>query len=123
MSYANEMSTPSTCVDWDELRSNCGEDEGLVRELVEVFLSESPQMLEDIRRSWKVADAVALKQTAHRLKGSLISMGAHRAARCAQVLEQMGYEAKLEAAGEGMVELDNHMAALCAELVLVTQSI
>ncbi|MCL2625929.1 MAG: Hpt domain-containing protein [Cystobacterineae bacterium] len=110
------MKALASCVDWDELRSNCGEDEELLKELVQIFLSESPQMLEDIRRSWLTADALALKQTAHRLKGSLVSLAANSAAQCAQFLEQLGYEAKLEGAGEGVAELERRMSALHAEL-------
>jgi len=110
------MLTPGACVNWDDLRSNCAEDEDLVRELVHIFLAESPQMLEDIRKSWMAQDAVALKQTAHRLKGSLVSLAAHPAAQCANVLEQMGYEAKLEGAGKVMAELESRMSELHAEL-------
>jgi len=110
------MLAPGVSVNWDELRSNCGEDEELVQELLHIFLSESPQMLEDIRKSWRAKDAVALRQTAHRLKGSLVSLAAHLAARCANALEQMGYEARFEGADEAMAELESKMSELHAEL-------
>jgi len=111
------MLTLGVCVHWDDLRSNCGEDEDLMRELIQIFLAESPQMLEDIRKSWEAKDAVALKQTAHRLKGSLVSLAANPAAHYANTLEQMGHEAKLEGAGKVLAELDKKMSELHAELM------
>ncbi|MCL2012344.1 MAG: Hpt domain-containing protein [Cystobacterineae bacterium] len=116
------MVMPGASVNWDDLKSNCGEDEDLMRELIHIFLSESPQMLEDIRRSWKEKDAAALKRTAHRLKGSLVSLAANPAAQCASVLEQMGYEVKLEGADQVMAELESKMSELSAELRRMTQS-
>jgi HPt (histidine-containing phosphotransfer) domain-containing protein len=117
-----KMLTPGACINWDDLKSNCGEDEELMRELIQLFLSESPQMLEDIRKSWMAGDATALKQTAHRLKGSLVSLAATPAAQCVNVLEQMGYEAKLEGADKAMAELDSKMSELHAELIRMKRS-
>jgi len=111
------MLTSGVCVHWEELKSNCGEDEELMREVVGIFLSESPQMLEDIRQSWREKNPTALKQTAHRLKGSLMSLAAHAAARSAHALEQMGYEAKLEGADKMMAELESAMSELRTELL------
>jgi len=110
------MLGPSACINWEELRSNCGEDEELMRELIHIFLEESPQMLEDIRKSWRAQNPTALKQTAHRLKGSLVSLAAKPAAQYANILEQMGHEAQLESADGAMAELDRRMSALHAEL-------
>jgi hypothetical protein len=67
------MLGPDVSVNWDDLKSNCGEDEELARELIHIFLSESPQMLEDIRKSCRAKDAVALNPGS---KGILVYRGA-----------------------------------------------
>lgn len=87
-------------VDFDQLKEYVGEDPVLLAEVIQVFLDDSPVALENATRAISAKDANALEISAHRLKGSLATMGAEAAAELASRLEKMGHEGALEGAAE-----------------------
>jgi PAS domain S-box-containing protein len=67
-------------------------DLGLMKELAELFLSECPRHMAEIRQAITKRDASRLQQGAHTLKGSVGNFGAREAFDAAQRLETDGRE-------------------------------
>lgn len=103
-------------LDWTALRENCAGDEGLIAEVLELFRNESGGMLADIAAAVTAGEAVAIRRTAHRLKGALVSLAARPATDAAKALELAGADGDLAAARE-------HYALLERELGLVIETI
>ncbi len=65
-------------------------DRELLREMAQLFLNQCPKLLGEIRDSVLRGDAPAVEQAAHKLKGSVGSLGAQRAYQAALRLEELG---------------------------------
>ena len=81
-----------------------GGDQGLLRELVGIFVDDGPKRLEALRAAMTAADVQQLEQVAHSLKGSAAILGAARLQESALALE--------EAAHDGRAESGVHLVAL-----------
>ena len=86
----------SVSLNADGLIRSFENDRDLFQELVEIFLNDSPQMLNTLRESLKSLDAKTFKRTAHSLKGMLRNFQAESAAETAYELEQIGEQGKLD---------------------------
>jgi HPt (histidine-containing phosphotransfer) domain-containing protein len=71
---------------WD--RVAC--DPELLRELVELFMAESPRMLARIEEAIKDGSGSDLEKASHKIKGSVLQFSAHAAAAIALELEKSG---------------------------------
>ena len=83
-----------------------GGDRRLLREMLGLFLTESPGMLAAVERALAAGDAGALRRAAHALKGSVANFAAPRPVEAARVLERMGTEGDLAGAGPAFRELE-----------------
>lgn len=84
----NVASLPdSATLDWSAALANVGGDDSLLRELITIFLSESPEWMDVIEQAMCDGDATTLRLTAHKLKGSLETLAACAAAASARELE------------------------------------
>ncbi|MGW8303491.1 MAG: response regulator, partial [Desulfobacterales bacterium] len=90
----------SVALNADGLIRSFENDQDLFQELVEIFLNDSPQMLNTLRESLKSTDAKTFKRTAHSLKGMLRNFQAESAAETAFELEQIGEQGKLDDADQ-----------------------
>jgi HPt (histidine-containing phosphotransfer) domain-containing protein len=95
-----------------EALERLGGDEELLRELCQIFLQESPKLLEKLRRAIVTSDAESVMRAAHSLKGELGYLGAARATQAAQELEDMGHDNKLSHATATLNVLEREMAGL-----------
>ncbi len=77
-------------IDWSAALANAGGDKGLLRELTQIFLDESPLWLQAIGTAISLQDAAELRLTAHKLKGALETLGASTVAATAKELELIG---------------------------------
>ena len=98
-------------------------DQHLFQELVEIFLSDSPQMLDNLRDSLKSADAKTFKRTAHSLKGMLRNFQAESAAETAFELEQIGEQGKLDDADQIVDHLASQLDDVAQKLKAVVKKI
>jgi HPt (histidine-containing phosphotransfer) domain-containing protein len=78
----------------------------LLVEIVSIFLRDAPGRLAAIREAIQTANADALREAAHALKGSAATLGAQQVGELCSQLEQMGREGALEAAAGLLPELD-----------------
>ena len=89
-----------------------GGDESLLREITEIFLTEYPCLLEEIRTAVHTGDPNRLERYAHTLKGSVANFGAPEATRAAYQLEQIGRTQELDQAPAALRALELHFSAL-----------
>ncbi len=95
-----------------EALDRLGGDEELLRELCQIFLEESPKLLQKLREAVALGDAEGTARAAHGLKGELSYLGAARASEVANQLEEMGRKEKMSQAGEALATLEEEVASL-----------
>jgi PAS domain S-box-containing protein len=93
-----------------------GGDGRLLRELIAVFLAESPRLCAEIADALAQRDASRLSRAAHTLKGAVSAFGAGEAVAAAEQLEQMGDRRDLTDAGEAVAHLEARMRSVKATL-------
>jgi HPt (histidine-containing phosphotransfer) domain-containing protein len=71
-------------------------DWSFLEEVVEVFLSDYPRLLDDLHRAHKEGDSDLLMRSGHSLKGMLINFQADSAAEIAFEIEKMGKSKNFE---------------------------
>jgi two-component system, sensor histidine kinase and response regulator len=103
-------------LDWNALKENCAGDEALVAEVLELFRKESASLLGDVCAAVSAMDAVAVKKTAHRLKGALVSLGAMPSVAAARELEKAGMENAVARFQPGLQVLESEMARLMSAI-------
>ena len=87
---ANSPGEPASLVDWALALDIVGGDAGVLSEVLEAFLVESPRQTQAIERAVQAGDAAALHLAAHTLKSSLRYLGAKESQELAFRLEQAG---------------------------------
>jgi CheY-like chemotaxis protein/HPt (histidine-containing phosphotransfer) domain-containing protein len=92
--------------------SHMGGDRRLLKEIVGVFRSEYSSSLETIERAIGERDGEALRSAAHKLKGSIATLGAVAGCRTAAELEQMGSVNEFTNAPAASVRLRDHINRL-----------
>jgi CheY-like chemotaxis protein/HPt (histidine-containing phosphotransfer) domain-containing protein len=86
-------------------------DEALLRELVQIFLEESPKHLASLQRAIETANLEEIERTAHSLKGELGYLGLPDAWQTAKELERMGRERTLQTAADLFVSFQAEVSA------------
>jgi len=99
--------------------SRVGGDRDLLREIVDLFLVDYPNTLENIRAAVSACDAVALEHHAHSLKGSVSTFGAEQAFEAALALESKGRNHDLSGVEDGLHQLESALQALRPELEML----
>jgi PAS domain S-box-containing protein len=79
-----------TAFDLADALSRVEGDRELLAELVDIFRSESPRMMDDIRLAFRAGDPTRLERAAHALRGSVGSLGARAVGQSAAQLEALG---------------------------------
>jgi HPt (histidine-containing phosphotransfer) domain-containing protein len=103
-------------VDKASLLERLDGDHELLVELIELFVTDCPQWLEEIRGAVTTGDAARLTRAAHTLKGSVSNFCAPRAAETLQCLESLGRDANIVEAPPALARLESILERLCAEL-------
>ena len=116
LSGAQPISTPSPSgkILWAkaEALERLGGDEDLLRELCQIFLDESPKLLQKLQVAILDADPEAVMRAAHSLKGELGYLGATGATQAARELEEMAHEKNLSRATDLFTLLERELAGL-----------
>jgi len=108
----------------DELKEIMNHSKSLLTRCLEAFRSTYRPALDKIRCSIDEKNCVELKKNAHRLKGMLKYMAAHRAVKIAEELEAKSQDQTLAGAEKLLNELDNECDDVLNELeTLLNQDI
>ena len=96
----------------DQAVGRLGGDEELFWELCEIFLQESPKLLQKLGKAIAESDPDTVMRAAHSLKGELGYLGAVEALQASAALEHMGHEKNLSAAAAVFASLEGYLADL-----------
>jgi HPt (histidine-containing phosphotransfer) domain-containing protein len=78
-------------IDWDKFNDRLGcFDEDLILELIDMFITDYPQRMIDLRKSVEDKDYHQLDENAHTLKTNCATFGDNDSARLAYNLELLG---------------------------------
>lgn len=116
------VAPPSTA--WDPLKAlqKVDGDETLLRELIQIFLQESPRQLSKLGQAIEGSDRHAIERTAHGLKGELKYLGLIEAAQQACEFERMGREGDLHHASERFHTFQAEIRSVTAAMQRVLQA-
>ena len=103
-------------VDGAALLAGFGGNASLLAEVVGVFLTDAPSMLERLREAARAGDASALAAAAHALKGSVGLFTDGEAFISAQRLEQIARAGDRSAIDAACADLEKAVAGLTVEL-------
>jgi PAS domain S-box-containing protein len=119
-----EPEKDAPALDQQSLLNAFDHDWNLFKELVEIFISDYPQMLAALQDAAGARDSETLSRAAHSLKGMLRNFQAEAAADTAFELEKMGKAGQLEGQDELIEKLDRQIAGVDKQLQnLVSQKI
>ncbi len=82
------------------------EEDDLVKELVEIYITDAPGYIAAISSAIESADAHAMERAAHTLKGSSASLGAHLLASACLEVEKLGRIGSTAGARELLVRIE-----------------
>ena len=95
-----------------ELMERVDEDDELIREVLEIFLEDTPKTLEAIKTGIADQSPEAVAKTAHTLKGASANIAANRLRDQAYELEIKAKSGDLADAGDIFATLETEYAAL-----------
>ena len=84
-----------------------GGDRRLLREMLDLFMTECPGMISAIRSAIDSSDAAALRRAAHALKGSVANFAAARPVEAARRLEKLGIDGEFTGVEAAFHELED----------------
>ncbi|MEM9589277.1 MAG: response regulator, partial [Planctomycetota bacterium] len=111
-SQASTQSVPVPVFDAELLRRNTGGSPAVVRQMIEMFRSESERQLADVAAAVEHSDATSLQESAHTLKGSIGIFGAPRCFEAAYTLEQLGRSGDVGRSQEALKKLRRELEEL-----------
>jgi len=111
------ISVPDRPVAWDANKAleRLGGDEKLFREVMEIFIEETPKLMARLHQAVAAGDAHGIESTAHSLNGELSYFGAAAASK-ARELEERGRESHLEHTAELLASFQNEVTALMSKV-------
>jgi HPt (histidine-containing phosphotransfer) domain-containing protein len=93
-----------------------GGDEKLTRELIALFLTSCPRLLDNLRARLRDNDLPALGKAAHALKGSISNFTTDGPAQTALELERVCDQGRRDAAAATLQRLEREVARLVAAM-------
>jgi CheY-like chemotaxis protein len=112
----------ASTINWNEVLSSIGDDRVLLQELIDAFLTESPQLVRGIEEAIAARDGEALQRQAHSLKSAIQFFGAARPTGLARRLEACGREQEFEPAPEVLAGLQAELTELQVALTAGRES-
>ena len=102
--------------DHHELLARLGGDHELLREVIAIFLAQTPQQLSALRAAADAGDGDAVHRAAHAFKGSIAVFAARAALAAVSDAELAGVAGDLAAAKRAIASLERAVGRLCAGL-------
>ena len=105
----------------ETLRSLSPDDTGFLKELIDIYLLDTPERLTEIVTALAAQDAAAAMRAAHSIKGSSSNFGATTLADLAQQIEFQGKTGNLNETAATLVALHREYDRVAAALTALTQ--
>ncbi len=109
-------------LDVDDVLARVSSDASLLAEIVDMFRSDAPQLVEDLKGHLERGDATGVERTAHHLKGALGTLSAVAAHEVAARLEALGREGNVAEGAEALTALEREIERLMPELLALVAS-
>src|SRR5476651_1403592 len=104
------------------LRALSPDDGGVfVRELIEIYLQDTPQRLAELEQALASQDAPAFTRAAHTIKGSSSNFGAGRLTKLAQDIELQGKTHNLPVSAAACAQLKSEYALVAQALAKIVK--
>ena len=100
----------------EDLRSLNPGDDSFLRDLIQIYLDDSPQCVVDIEQSLAEGDAGRLTRAAHSLKGSSANFGASQLRAVSERIEKLGRQGALGEVPAQIPELKAEFERVKADL-------
>jgi signal transduction histidine kinase/DNA-binding NarL/FixJ family response regulator/HPt (histidine-containing phosphotransfer) domain-containing protein len=104
-----DTQTDQDVIDWDSIMNVCG-DEDMVKEIVEIFLTDAPKCMEIIANAIKTENPKDIELYTHRLKGTARHIAAKQLETNANHLERSGRK------GDDMTTIESFFEQVRGEL-------
>ena len=103
---------------WDiaKMKDRLGGDEQLLREVIQIFVDETPKRMVALRQAISQGNAEIIEREAHSLKGELGYLGISEVPQKARDLEEAGRKRDLEAAAKAFAALAIDISAVVAAM-------
>jgi len=98
---------PETLIDkeaWERMKSMTGP--AFLAELIDVFLKDSPGLINEMRSGLAAGDVESVRRAAHSLKSNSASFGANRLAGVSRELEMIVKSGSMEGAESKLSEVE-----------------
>lgn len=115
LSIDTEDPNPSE-INWAEALANVGGDDGLLRELVVLFLDDTPKLMSVAVEAAEQGDTNALSSAIHSVRGSMLFLNPKTAMKLADKIELHSGQGDLEESRALMADLQIQFAVVCASL-------
>ena len=115
----NNVSSSNAC-DLDAVLRALEDDRQLLSRMIQVFLNESPALLDRTRQAVASRDAVAAERAAHTLRGALANFAAGKAGAAAQRLEDSAEQGNWGSALAAHAQLEEEMPNVVSALTAFT---
>ncbi|MDG1894970.1 MAG: response regulator, partial [Fuerstiella sp.] len=115
LSDETNVEKPSV-IDWEYALDNVDGDRNLLRAVIDAFLFESQQLLDNVQSAVDDGDPKILHRSGHTLKGALLSLGAPKPAHLSKSLEDRGAAGSTEGAQPVLDELKSLVRDTISEL-------
>jgi signal transduction histidine kinase/CheY-like chemotaxis protein len=102
--------------DYGQARARAAEDDVLLREIVRIFLEESPTLMETVEQALAERDGAGVERAAHSLKGQIRCLAAPEALGAAEKLEEKARQRDFPGVTAALAELDSALARLDHQL-------
>jgi HPt (histidine-containing phosphotransfer) domain-containing protein len=103
-------------VEYDNSLQRLGGDKELFLEFIEIFMNDSPKILDELSTAVESGDSAAVEKTAHALKGLMSNFGAKLCCESALNFEIAGRQQNLDSVKDQLPKLNDLYEKLCAEL-------
>jgi len=116
VAFSSPASSTATSLDVSVLLAGFNGNRALLGEVIDIFLTDAPQLMTTIRQAMEARDGAAVAASAHALKGAIglfVQRGAYQKARD---LEQLGKSGDLTSVVEVFASLEREMMELKTEL-------
>jgi two-component system, sensor histidine kinase and response regulator len=101
---------------FEQILDRLGEDEKLLREVIQIFIDEAPKHLDTLRSALGQGDAEALEKITHSMKGELAYLGISEVSQKARELEELGPKHDLEQASKIFPFFEAEVSAIVAAM-------
>ena len=103
---------PETVFNMEEALETVGGDHDLLRRIIDMFFETGPGLVEAVEQALENKDPTALRQTAHKLKGTVGNFGAQAAFEAAFQMEKIGDTDDLSNGAQAFRNLQNEIGRL-----------